>query len=281
MSRGESGITAHFRRHGFIHAGWVIFVLILAIAGLVIVTPAGESLTKYVSFAATVTSLFLGAIAIFYSMISNQSFSETVGSLKSSADDVQIAAKNIADTSTALSGQSERLIEQVSLVPASVNKLSADIAERMEVYAAVEDRPSKEITKPQNGSNIGAVMAMYAVALAANNGREIDTAAIKEETDEYFGGILMGVLSAIKMFEPCGVKIEQVRTHHRLQSLGDLPIDRYLDVNFENVDAMIVKAKAAIDRQLGPQHVSETPDGEKISEERQGGGAVDAGSASD
>lgn len=82
-------IARRFRLLAPVHLGWTIFVLMLCCVALVTYQPDADKVTNFFGFAATITSLFLGAIAIFYSIIANQGFSSTLGSLQRSSENIR------------------------------------------------------------------------------------------------------------------------------------------------------------------------------------------------
>ena len=65
-----------------IHTGYVFFILIAIIIGLVTVKWSEiPKLVDYLTFALTATSLALAVLAIVYAMYSNTSFSQTISTL--------------------------------------------------------------------------------------------------------------------------------------------------------------------------------------------------------
>jgi hypothetical protein len=268
----QRGLRAHFSQHGYVHAGWIIFILLMVIVGLATRTPSASSLMNYANFAATITSLFLGVIAIFYSMISNQGFSETSGSLKSSVDDIQVAAKNIADTSATLLTHSDNLIQQVTLVPASVDRMSTELVAKIDAFSVSE--PSANATSASTTSpvpippNYGAGLAVYALVLSHKKTIDIDTSAIRKDAGAYVGGILFGFLSAVKMFRPCDVKLEVVGASFRISDIGKLKADEYLNRDVTNGGKpILIKSKKAIDKSLGVETADEDSEDAEIEDD--------------
>lgn len=85
-----------------IHLSWIIVLLILSGAALVSTSPDGIVIRDYISFASAISSIALAIVAIFYSMISNQSFSQTIGALNLSANKIDSTAREINTASLSL-----------------------------------------------------------------------------------------------------------------------------------------------------------------------------------
>jgi hypothetical protein len=118
-------LREHLRLHGAVHAVWTIAMLLGIVAALLLMSPNGNAVGEYIAFATSIASLVLAVVAIGHALIANQSFSETVGSLKTSTDGVQAAAREICTVSVELSHQSERLIGEFSELPPAVRAISA------------------------------------------------------------------------------------------------------------------------------------------------------------
>jgi hypothetical protein len=105
-------IKQHFRTYGFIHTFWIISLLLCTIAALIMTVPNGNVIRDYLSFASAISSIILAVIAIFFSMFSNQSFSEIAGSLKDSIDRTDRSSREIGDTSSTLAALGSGLVDQ-------------------------------------------------------------------------------------------------------------------------------------------------------------------------
>lgn len=207
----------HFRVHGAVHAIWVIAVLIFVIAALILMRPNGNAVGEYIAFAASIASLALAIVAIGQSLIANQSFSETVGVLRSSGVNLEQTARNIADTSAALSQQAERMVGEISGLPPAFREISAKI-DALRTPQAESDQSLKDaekVGKPgnrllENSSVDGVTIGLYVLARSIETKKIIETRAIfppKTEWD-YF---VAGVLHTIRTAEPLGIKLSFTR----------------------------------------------------------------------
>jgi len=81
---------------------WLVLIVITVVAIFIFIQTAQDDadLVQYFSFAGSITSLVLGLIAIFYSIISNQQSTENFGKLKEAVTKIEDGAatvKNISD----------------------------------------------------------------------------------------------------------------------------------------------------------------------------------------
>lgn len=166
-------IKVHIAKYGMVHALWLISILVLIIAFLLLNLPDGAMIGDYIAFAASIASLVLAVVAIFYSIIFNQGFSETVGVLKGSADDVKLAASQICDVSTQLNGQSDRLLGEFSQLSPAVLAISDKLDRSLQPSAEIGDvsSPSEPGNKEEEFLSKfvsgGSAIAIYALALSS------------------------------------------------------------------------------------------------------------------
>ena len=178
MKSEQNNLAIHFKYFAFI-----AFIVIIAIA--TDRWSERQNFTMYLSNAATMTSLLLGVVAIFYSFISNDSMSRSLGSITTVSSDVREAkqqieyflnltktatdesskntalvsdaSKNLStsltdldDTLRAISGQNEALKELVSSLPTQIEQLESKVED---VAKAIGEKPQQQVeTKPDDVS---------------------------------------------------------------------------------------------------------------------------------
>ncbi|PJZ66073.1 hypothetical protein CH371_11205 [Leptospira wolffii] len=103
---------------------------------------ADSNLVSYISFGATITSLFLGLIAIIYSIVSNISLNSSLGQLGSTSNTMTEVAKTI-DQGT------KQLFESIQKIPALVGKVESKVDES---HRLLESFSSKEKAAEQETS---------------------------------------------------------------------------------------------------------------------------------
>ena len=110
-----------------IHLTWVIFVLILCGTALVSTSPNGIVIRDYISFASAISSIVLAIVAIFYSMISNQSFSQTIGALNLSVNKIDSTAQEINTASLSLKNGIDDIMNEFKQIHPAVKSISEQI----------------------------------------------------------------------------------------------------------------------------------------------------------
>lgn len=94
---------------------WVVIIILLIISVFVFIETcnSNKDLVQYISFAGSITSLVLGVIAIFYSIISNQSSTENFGKLKEAVLKIEDGAKIISDVSANINSRLDRISDDL------------------------------------------------------------------------------------------------------------------------------------------------------------------------
>ncbi|MBV8688278.1 MAG: hypothetical protein JOZ90_16105 [Alphaproteobacteria bacterium] len=270
-------LRSHFQKHGIVHSVWLFSILLLTIAALLLEVPNGVIIRDYISFAASIASLILALVAIFYSFIANQGFSGSIEGLSRSSVDLQSAAKNINDTSAALSEQSERLMTEFSVLRPAVQ----GIAKRMESLSPLAEGPAPEskaghlpitamgseeaefsaaVSKPRG---IGATMTLYMIARSAQTGKKIDLRVIAgaQPIWEYY---CSGFLDSIYQFSPFGIELsrtpEEDAATYVVHSLGIGDISELFSAVGMSVNKEMATIKAAIDDYFFPPGESSSGD---------------------
>jgi hypothetical protein len=239
-------LRSHFKAHGSVHAVWLIAVLIGIIAALLLIMPNGKSVGDYIAFAASIASLVLAVVAIGQSLIANQSFSETIGSLRASAENVETAARNIADTSNTLSDQSERMIGEVSRLPPAFEELSSRLNERLTPPAfssGAEEGEPPLLSNPMSlfdNTSYGGKATLYIASLARTYSKPIELDKIFQ--DAVWQNFVAGYLQALIVSPSFGLKIrlssEGGGTKFLVDDMGEFPMSDIIS-QFRNAAQLI------------------------------------------
>src|SRR5256885_13949970 len=97
-----------------IHAFYILTILIAVIIILLTIRWTGiPNLVEYITFALTLTSLVLAALAIIYAFYSNSSFSQNISTLNNVSRDVSDTAKELSKATNNLSLQIESIPSQL------------------------------------------------------------------------------------------------------------------------------------------------------------------------
>jgi hypothetical protein len=116
-SNGCERLQLHFYYCGLIAAMIVVFLISDRWTGQ-------AEFTVYLSNAATMTSLLLGVVAIFYSFISNDGMSRSLGSIHSVTDEVRQVRSDIKGFAQQINTSTETATENNKLVEAASHELS-------------------------------------------------------------------------------------------------------------------------------------------------------------
>lgn len=124
----------------------IIYLLIILSAVIVLLLTVQwgsiEDLTGYISFGLTLTSLFLSLIAIFFTVISNFTFSQNLGTLREATTSISNTSKNLAEMTAVLDA---KLAEIPVLIRNVENKLDDT---RKEIKQQAEQRVDTEKAPP-------------------------------------------------------------------------------------------------------------------------------------
>ena len=109
---------------------WLIIIVIVLISIFVFIQTSNTNsdLVQYFSFAGSITSLVLGLIAIFYSIISNQQSTENFGKLKEAVTKIEDGANIIKDVSENINSRLDRISDDILMY---VFKLNWTFAKRV------------------------------------------------------------------------------------------------------------------------------------------------------
>lgn len=94
---------------------WVVIILVLTISVFVFIqtSSSNNNLVQYLSFAGSITSLVLGLIAIFYSIISNQQSTENFGKLKEAVTKIEEGARIISSASSNINSRLDKISDDI------------------------------------------------------------------------------------------------------------------------------------------------------------------------
>lgn len=120
-----------------IHFKYCIFIAVMVVIAVATERwSSSEEFTTYLSNAATMTSLFLGVIAILYSFVSNDSMSRSLGSITTVTDQVREVREQIseyvrltADSTQAVQSSGVQVREASGAISGSLGTLDATLKE--------------------------------------------------------------------------------------------------------------------------------------------------------
>lgn len=165
-----------------------------------------QNLLEYLSFALTVTSLFLSLLAIIYAYYSNSSFSDTISTLNKSSNDIASNSKNLEEITKQLDLKFEKLPQLIKTIEEKVditNALLADQYERNNTTPKAqpeENLPQTFIDKFFIYSSTVGLYALYAAYLNHKNNQKFTLKELNEVSDLLAIDYTMGFLISSSSF---------------------------------------------------------------------------------
>lgn len=94
---------------------WLVLIVVILISVFVFIETSNDNkdLVQYFSFAGSITSLVLGLIAIFYSIISNQESTTNFGKLKEAVSKIEEGANTIKNVSETINSRLDRISDDI------------------------------------------------------------------------------------------------------------------------------------------------------------------------
>ncbi len=94
---------------------WLVIVVILIISVFVFIETSNShaNLVQYFSFAGSITSLVLGLIAIFYSIISSQESTKSFGKLNEAVVKIEKGADTIQNASETINSRLDKISDDI------------------------------------------------------------------------------------------------------------------------------------------------------------------------
>jgi hypothetical protein len=178
-----------------IHARYVIAFLVVTIIALLALTWSREDeLVRYVSFAASITSLVVGILAILYAFYSNATLAGTLSGIRDAAGSVVAATDELRtqmlDIPGALRGVEERVTETREML--AVLTKTTGVPQEPVVDSEGDERPRHFLSVMSAAGKL----LLHAFKLALEKGQDMDLAKYQEITSvapglEYNRGILV------------------------------------------------------------------------------------------
>jgi hypothetical protein len=229
----EAGWDKHAVMRRKIHEGYILFILLSILIGLVTVKWSDvPKLTEYLGFALTLASLLLAVMAIGYAIYSNQGLETNLASLVSSITDVREIASSLSSSSKALSTD----LQTLSQTTGGIDKRVTEIAE----YSRAQDQKKQVVvetgtTQPLStgfdlehfarATSTNGKHVLFGLAVAFLNKREVNLREYFRETGmavDYNYGFLVAV---------SGVEIYR----------GSADVDKVTVDEFEGADEKFLK----------------------------------------
>lgn len=204
-----------------LHYKYWIFILILIIIAIFSYYNSGDAnLTSMIAFAATIASIILSVLAIFMSILSNNSIVGMLHKVRDMHDAVsgipsslEQSVSELKDASTGLTSINQDVTKSLSALGAKLQDLDEHISENnSKLQEYLDSRPSEGISKPQSsdtltdsfvqqflvGMSLNGLILIYAFYLYKEKGKK-DPFSLPDFVDFLIGvevSYLFGVMVA-------------------------------------------------------------------------------------
>jgi hypothetical protein len=204
---------------------WVIGVLVAINAGLLLRLADGSSVTAYISFAASIASLILAVVAIFYSIISNQNLSGTIERLKEISGNIERTSSGIEDASKDFCEKSNLLMDGLSAVPSSVERMAGDLGSRLDLLSSnsLQSPTSDRNVEPKEnlrGATLGLFLALYVIVLSKKANKAFDTDQIFKQ--KLVADYVTACITTLAVCKHKDIEVSFVRRNFQTISTGKL-----------------------------------------------------------
>lgn len=152
------------RLHTFYIAGILVFLVIELITSICMGNSGRDEILRYVSFAATVSSLIMSVVAIIITIVFSNRSSEQFGKLdtvtddvKGAVDELKHASKDLMSSVIEFSGKSQSIEDRVKDFQTEASSLQASLSDIIDRLCKIEDKTDKtyEATMGENSPKGG------------------------------------------------------------------------------------------------------------------------------
>ncbi len=212
------------------HACWLIAVLIAVIAFLLLRITNGGEVNAYISFASSIASLILAIVAIFYSIVSNSSLSESLSSVKNIGTLLSGYTDKLNEAGERFSSKVDSISPHLSSIPSTLELMNDHLEQ------SLQGRSTSQTTSPVESAGLaddkgsgryfekavttGVNMAVYIVAKAHKEEIEIDLEEILK--GPVLQNYVFGALSTLEATAYRGLSIALVKGSIAVFSPGEL-----------------------------------------------------------
>jgi len=167
---------------------------------------SNDNLVTYLSFALTVTSLFLSLLAIIYAYISNSTFSDSISSLNKSSSDISNNAKNLETITKILDEKFEQLPQFLKALESKVDWTNSYLYDQYERSQTDPQEPLDQgisenyIDSFINFSSTMGLYALYAVYLSWKNKKPFTLKQLNNNVELLSMDYTMGFLTSVSSF---------------------------------------------------------------------------------
>ena len=247
------------------HLCWLIAVLLAIIAFMVLRVTNGNEVNSYISFASSIASLILAVVAIFYSIVSNDSLSSSLSSIQNLGSVVREQTDNLDKSALEFTRKIEEFTPHFSIIPSRIDALGLDLQQKLESISLQDKESSiaKDATiesKPIDNNGyfftgkvtMGVNVATYLIAISAKTDKSIDLSVIFSDNIPA-RNYVSGALAVIAATSHQGVKISLVNSSFVVTDFGSMNIEKVIERNSHKTDQSWVDVRRKVDSYLNSE----------------------------
>ncbi len=236
-----------------IHFIYIIGILLAIIVTLLTVNWSGkDDLVKQISFAASISSIILAALAIIYAFFSSSSLTNTIGLFTNASNDLDKNAQIISEISSELSAKVGEIPEQIAGMRERVEALPSEIKEITKFATAHPGDIGETIKRDDlidalfKISSLRGLEALFIVTMA----NDTNYAFILEDVDkgikgggsaEYYYGFITAIASiGLIAFTIKNNLLNITQVNDKIKGqIREVAFSRAKRLNEENADSLI------------------------------------------
>lgn len=225
------------------HLAWVSVLLLAAILAQWAFKPNADLILSYLSFAATVASLILAILAIVYTFFSNSHLlgtSKQISDVTSLLESESGKLKRVAD---AVEARTDSLEDALASMPKELSSLREDLEGQFEKLtksslstSTSRKSDEKHYSLFKREGTVGTDFAHYLLAKSFETGYSFELEKVFSSGAGITKNFVFGVLQAVALLEPRGIKIEYAGDSFRTVSSGSWDYEKILN-DRDNIDA--------------------------------------------
>ncbi|WP_299321426.1 hypothetical protein [Parasphingopyxis sp.] len=243
-----------------IHLLWAIAVLIMVMSAILWRLPDGDSLARFIAFAASIASLILAVVAIFYSMISNNQLTSNLQGIEGASASLEDSSEAIQITSENLLKRIEDLFEEVVTIHPGIEGIRETLESNLK--SLMDNDESKFADNQDYGENFlsnntttGMNMSVYLVAMSAKHQKRIvfDDLDVPDPLRQY----AYAAISALAAITYRGLILRMDRNGFEVVERGDLNPEKIIARAEERESKTWIKVRKGVSAYL---HVADSAD---------------------
>ena len=135
---------------------WLVIVVIVLLSVFVFIQTSNtnSNLVQYFSFAGSITSLVLGLIAIFFSIVANQESTSNFGRLKEAVIKIEEGADTIKSVSDNINSRLDQISDEIVNFGTKSNANQTTQASELVFEKPVEPDPSADLPDEDNEGEV-------------------------------------------------------------------------------------------------------------------------------